>query len=276
MNILLLGGDERSIYLNKILKDKGHSTSVHKKVDNELKNCLMTSKFDVIILPIPTKYKINNDKLYISLNDTYLNENLIPKKSYCVYAVKGDISNHLIAKKCINLLEDEKFAFDNAYITAEAALCIMLNNKYKTLKNSKCLISGMGRIGSCLYKLLLPICNEIFVATSNPSNHLLWANSTDTISYEQAFNTIKDYDFIVNTAPKNIFGKLENLEGLYYELASTPYGFNFKEIFSNAENNVSKKSNKDKIIMCPSLPAKYYPFDAAKIIYECMQHKIFD
>ncbi len=275
LNILLLGGDERTIYLNRILKENGYNTSIHKTLDDSLKNCLMTTKFDVIVLPVPTRYKINDDKLYIKLGETYIKENLIPRDSYCVYA-SGDIDKYIGTTKNVNLLKDEKFTFNNAYITAEAALCIMLNNKLKTLKSSKCLISGFGRIGSCLYKLLYPICDNITIATSNKANHLLWANKTKTISYKEAAENLGKFDFIVNTAPYNIFGTLENLKGLYYELASPPYGFEYDKVFTNTYkiSNLKKMYN-EKIIICPSLPAKYYPYDAAKVIYECMYRKIF-
>lgn len=275
LNILLLGGDERTIYLNRILKENGFNTSIHKTLDDSLKNCLMTTKFDVIVLPVPTRYKINDDKLYIKLGETYLKENLIPRDSFCVYA-SGDIDKYIGTTKNVNLLKDEKFTFNNAYITAEAALCIMLNNKLKTLKDSKCLICGFGRIGSCLYKLLYPICDDITIATSNESNHLLWVNKTKTISYKEAVNDINKYDFIANTAPRNIFGELEDLNGLYYELASPPYGFDFNKVFTKTNKITNlKKINNEKIVMCPALPAKYYPYDAAKIIFECMHRKIF-
>jgi dipicolinate synthase subunit A len=274
LNILLLGGDERTIYLNRILKENGYNTSIHKTLDDSLKNCLMTTKFDVIVLPVPTRYKINDDKIYIKLGETYIKENLIPRDSYHVYA-SGDIDKYMGTAKNINLLKDEKFTFDNAYITAEAALCIMLNNKLKTIMHSKCLISGFGRIGSCLYKLLYPICDDITIATSNVTNHLLWANKTKTINYKELEN-IDKYDFVVNTVPQNIFGSLENLKGLYYELASPPYGFDYNKLFNTTDKMTNlKKTNNEKIVMCPALPAKYYPYDAAKVIYECMHRKIF-
>ncbi len=275
LNILLLGSDERSIYLNRILKANGHSTSIHKTVDCALKNCLITTKFDVVILPVPNKYKKNDNKLYIKLGETYINENLIPKNSYCVYASPCDLDEYIGTKKSVNLLSDEEFTFNNAYITAEASLCIMLNNKYKTIKNSKCLISGFGRIGSCLYKLLHPICSDITSATANSETNFLLINKTKTISYKKADDTIGDYDLIINTAPENYYD-LDDLNGLYYELASIPYGFNYEKYFADSnETDNQKKISSEKIIICSALPAKYYPFDAANIIYECMQRKIF-
>ena len=168
---------------------------------------------------------------------------------------------------------EERLQIKNAYITAEAALSIAMNSLDKCIKDSRLAITGTGRIARLLSELLVRVGADVTVAARN----------VDSLAYFEILGCktkqIKEgslwsrefmhgYDIIFNTVPAWLFDRsfLENADKktLIIELASAPGGVDIcaaRELSSN-------------VLWASSLPGKYAPYSAGKLIAECVANRI--
>ena len=260
MNVLVLGGDERSRFLHIQFNKAGHRTHYYSDAELGLGD-IKTGQIDMAVLPIPTKLGQGGSLLPFKHIDLTEILRVIPEDARIIYGSWNEIvKTQMEQRLATNLLDDEPFTMANAYLTAEAALGILLANGTSMVKGSRCLIAGFGRIGAALFKLLMDIEAKVTVATGHKgSAKIIRALGGEAIGYDAIPESLESFDFVLNTAPSPIFA-LDDLRcygGLYYELASPPYGF-------EAETLDDKDCN---IIMCPALPGKCYPKDAADVIY---------
>jgi len=253
--VLVLGYDKRSEHLYRLLLVNGSKNHIdflepdcYKYEDIEHNN------YDLIVMPIPTKtygdnlifgYNIEIDKIISNWeNAKYVYATINKNKSF------DNIDG-------INLLEEDMFVLENAYLTAKATIEIAFSeSKYngKTI-----MVVGNGRIGKYLCDMLEDIGVDIIIVTKNYTELLVDPRYINSIGYNDISEYLNDCDMVFNTAPYNYFTceELNKYKGTYLELASKPYGFEYDE-----------KSIPKSVVMCPSLPGKYYPKEAAEIIYD--------
>lgn len=255
MNILVIGGDRRQIFLTENLKQKGY-TAEHIATGKNLKEKI--GKCDVVILPTPsskdniTVYNtLSDDKIYISDLKEYIKAQKILT---CKLYFEG--------KNCIDYCELESFAIKNAVPTAEAAIAIAINNSERTLFGSKCLVIGNGRIGKILSVMLKNLGADTTVS-ARKSADLSFIETLNMKSIETAniAKTAHKFDFIFNTVNSPVITddflvSCKN-RAILIELASLPGGIN-----GNTE------TAKCKIINAQGLPGKYSPISAAEILTE--------
>ena len=165
-----------------------------------------------------------------------------------------------------NILSDNDYCVKNAIPTAEGALSIAICETGKTINGSKVLVMGYGRVGKACASLFSSAGAGITVA----------ARRKETVmeAEEEGFRTIflpfseksslYCFDIIINTVPKeNIIDehiiKLFCSETIIIELAS-------------GKNNICRSSH-PKVIYAPSLPGKYSPKTAAKILFSSIYRK---
>lgn len=160
----------------------------------------------------------------------------------------------------IDYKNSEFFAVKNAYLTAEAALCIAIENSDKSLLSSNVLITGYGRIAKALHKYILPFTSNITVCARSANVRALAAcNNATSIDFSDL--TIKnDFDFVFNTVPHPVFNSAE-LAALpkkctLIDLASFPGGVD-KHFASSCGVN---------LIEARGLPGKFSPETAGRIV----------
>ena len=118
---------------------------------------------------------------------------------------------------------DETFAAENARLTAEGALGIILEHSMLSLSDMKVLVVGFGRIGAALCRLLsaLGVDSDV-VTTASPRPARAFAAAVFT----PAEADFARYDVVVNTVPEKIFLDEQALslpaESVYIDLASRP------------------------------------------------------
>jgi len=248
-----MGYDARTEHLYRLLNDNDAF-----KVDYQSPECFDLDKisqnsYDVIILPVPTK-KTEKDLLFGYDVNT---EQVIDTFEYAkyVYAAVGSM-DELKELDSLSLLDDADFVLKNAYLTAKAAVEIAEHNS--KLKNAPNMVVGNGRIGRYLVNMLSDKKSEIILVSKRYEELNESLKYHRCIGYDKISDYINDCSIIFNTAPYNYFTyeELNNYGGKYLELASKPYGF------------MQRNSLPESVIMCPSLPGKYYPYEAAKIIYD--------
>ncbi len=162
----------------------------------------------------------------------------------------------------------EKLQIKNAYITAEAALSIAMNSLDRCIKGARTAVIGSGRIARLLSDLLLKIGARVAVAARNADSlvyfGLAGCETLSTCAAGWYGELISGFDVIFNTVPSPLFDRafLERADKstLLIELASAPGGIDVcsaRELSSNVR-------------WAPSLPGKYAPHSAGKLIAECV------
>lgn len=264
MVFAIIGGDERQIYLSRILKSKGHTVRMcgfekYKKhmtclsVGDALFGC------DCIILPIPTTRDGKTVYAPFGNGETLICDIIAAANKKTIFFTAG---TKLGMPREYDYFAREELTVQNALITAEGAIAEAISNTNKTLLGSNVLITGFGRISKFICARLAPFgCN--ITATSRRAETEAWIKS---YGYNCIDNTeIERYadlfDIIFNTIPspvitEQIIKKLKP-ECTIFELASAPYGVDF-----NAAQDA-----KIKTILASGLPAKTAPKSAAEIIY---------
>lgn len=105
-------------------------------------------------------------------------------------------------RRCIDLLRDPIYLAENAAITAECALGILLKELETTLSGSQILILGWGRIGKCLAQKLCALGAEVTVlARKEQDQAILGALGMHRGAPCDLGSGLLRYHAVVNTVP---------------------------------------------------------------------------
>lgn len=267
--IMLCGGDLRQISAANVLADKGYNVCFFKNartpfLSDRVRICT-EPEFEnagIVILPLPC----SSDDIH--LNCEFSDKPLLEEIFSClcdrnkVYGgkltpyIKGlaDRSGVLVT----DILEDEGFSIKNAYLTAEGAISVALQQSRVGLSGLNCLVIGYGRIGKCLAYLLRQMGAKVTVSARKDSD-LAWIENYGytPVQTKDVVENTHEFDIVFNTVPVRMI-KAESLshKSLYIELASTPYGVNPEEVMNSGK----------QFLLAASLPGKISPVAAGKII----------
>lgn len=275
----ILGGDFRYKFLYDMLCNEDHLVYSHnnKYIEDKDNNTLdeFLCKIDILIVPIP--FTKDNKTLFNIENEIISVNTLIEKIiNYNIKMVFGGlIDKKLIEKlaknniKTFDFFEDNSIAILNAIPTAEGAIQTAMEQSFKTIFNSNCLVLGYGRCGKILANMLNGIGANVDV-TYRKDEDLAYikAYSLSPIYLYKIKENIKKYDFIFNTIPYEILNKdiLKNINKntIIIDLASAPGGLDY---------TYARDLNL-KAIYCPSLPGRVAPYTAGEILKNKILEKI--
>ncbi|WP_250277839.1 dipicolinate synthase subunit DpsA [[Clostridium] colinum] len=268
----ILGGDFRYKFLYEMLIDENLLVYVYNNKHIESENNIKSldeflKKIDILIVPIPftkdnnTVFNVDNEILNIDvLLEKVINNNI---KIFFGGVIGKDRINFLENNniKVFDFFEDDSIAILNAIPTAEGAIQTAMQESFKTIFDSKCLVLGYGRCGKILANMLKGIGANIDVTYRKPQD-LAYINAygLNPINLYDITGKIDKYDFIFNTIPyeildKNILSKI-NKDTVIIDLAQAPGGVDYT--FARTLNL--------KAIYCPGLPARVAPYTAGKIL----------
>lgn len=275
--IALLGGDARMIYALSVLSDRGFEVAAWGFGKSELPSFSVRvrdiedaiSHCRAVILPTPasrdsiTLYSPLHDRDAVTLSHLI---SLLPDDCTLIGGALSPALKKMIEDRALSyydICESEDFATKNAIPTAEGALAIAISEMPATLMDSRCAVIGYGKCGSAMAKCLHSLGGNVSVfarkKTARDNAELLGYESFSTSELEK----LCGYDLIVNTAPARLFDtellKKIKRDALVLDIASAPYCTDEKIA---AEIGV-------KYLRAPSLPGKYSPLSAGKIIGEC-------
>lgn len=211
----IIGGDKRQLFCARSLSDDGYAVTLG-GFDSiaRMKNVEITTPFEaalmseVIILPLPCLDSKGLIPAPFCRENIPLSDDLITamkgKKIFCGMKQRLESSCSLLTPYLYDYYEREEFAVCNAVATAEGALEIAMRNFEGTINGAKCLVTGFGRIGKSLMKILTSLGADVTVSARKPSD-LAWielmgakAVRTDELYKEGP------YDIIFNTVPAHI------------------------------------------------------------------------
>ncbi|MBQ8503775.1 MAG: hypothetical protein IJ491_05805 [Clostridia bacterium] len=270
--ILIIGGDSRQKHLTDILSQKGYNCQRENCTVGNVYSGLKNAK--VVILPIPFSSDgklIYSDNPDFKLDAAELSEFIKPEQLVFGGMIKGEVKdiferNNVIYKDICDYGYFIKF---NAFLTAQGALRLLLNNTGSLIVGKKVLITGFGRVGKALALILKNVNMDVYIAARS-KEQLVEADclGLKTVNLKEMSTVIYLFDYIFNTVPENIFSEADiscqKDDSIYFELASKPFG---------AEKSFFAKENK-KYVFAGGLPGKYVARSAAGIIAELVEHML--
>ena len=277
----VVGGDDRQFYIADILSDF-FSVKTY-GINSDMRKCSVDSTAealdaDILLLPLPVTtdgYRVNAS-CDIPFFDAVLK--LDKKCRVCGGKIPPAFKDFL-EQNGIDFFDyyaDGDVIWKNADVTAEGAVFTLMRELDVTLRDAEILVCGYGRIGKCLASKLTRLGTSVTVAARKKESlyeaENVFGTETDRINYlrDGIIDTERRYDAVVNTVPNWIFDKhnarvLQNT--IYIELASSPYG---------GEVEYMKKTC-GRYVPAPSLPGKYAPVTAAKIIASSLlKHYVYE
>ena len=272
----VLGGDARQGYLATLLVQEGFTVFAAGFDANPqaasgavLTNALTASAMaDVVILPVmPTADGATLSVEFSSEDiplDERLSQSLRHAKIYTGFAdrIKG-ISKKYAELELYDYSRQEAFLIKNAQITAEAALMLAIEKMPGAMYESRCLVTGYGRIGKALAPLLRATGAHVTVAARKPEDFArIESAGMKTARYSRLPAEAHLYDLVVNTADALVLGEAfirnMNPDGIIIDLASRPGGTDF----------VAAQRHGITAVHALGLPGKYAPRTAARIIMD--------
>ncbi|MGM9636225.1 MAG: dipicolinate synthase subunit DpsA [Candidatus Avispirillum sp.] len=159
----------------------------------------------------------------------------------------------------------EEFSLMNAVPTAEAAISIAMNRLNKTLWNSKIAVMGYGRIGRALSLRLHALGARVTVAARSASARAAAeSDGMNSVELSNWLDSPEECCICFNTVPCQIVhDECAAAAGntVFVDLASAPGGF----------TDEARSMLGDRLITALSLPGKYFPETAGRIIYRTVR-----
>lgn len=268
-SFIIIGGDNRQLYMAEYLKSLGYDISVYGLPQNSTKNVTnlkeeIRSK-DAVILPLP----LTKDDKYL-YSAVPVKENADEIISYiqpgqAVFA--GMISKGIESKmkrkniEVYDYFKREEVTVMNTVPTVQGILKTIIENIDYTIFSSNCAVFGYGRVSRITADTLSSLGANVTVCARKYGDIALSKTKKINACFiDDFYKTADKFDIIINTVPSVVIDKkiLNNLrkDCLIIDVASAPFGVDFSTAY---ELGI-------KAVQCPSLPGKVAPKTAGKII----------
>lgn len=266
--ILILGGDNRSLYLGEYLEKQKYRVCYHafNQADCFENLTQAVNEAEYIILPLPlTRDRVTlNTPLFdekLQLSEIY--SQATPKKFFFGGKLPKSFCEELDAhgSKYCDYFNLDELAVYNAVPTAEGVLQILIQELPITLHGMKCAVLGYGKVGKILTDTLKAVGANVTVFARKPKDYAeIYAKSATPAPFYTLSERTHDFDALINTVPVKVLGAKEldklNPDCVIIEIASAPFGIDFQ----------AAKERAFHIIKAGSLPGKTSPKTAGEII----------
>ncbi len=265
---LILGGDNRSLYLGEYLENQGFKVCYYAFNHTECYNSLdeAVNASDIIILPLP----FTKDRL--TLNTPLFDEVVLISDIVALISSKKMVFGGQLPKSFCEELESrgcsycdyfllDELAIYNAVPTAEGVVQVLIEELPITIHGMKCAVLGYGRVGKILADTLHSLGAEVTVfARKERAFAEIHASSVKYKHFDILATEYNDFDAVINTVPVKVLGSAQlsklNPECVLVEVASAPFGIDFQ----------GAKERAFKVVKAGSLPGKVAPKTAGEII----------
>lgn len=243
MKIFLDFLDQRTKYLKTYLSD-------YEILDAVKENFIKAKDGDLIVFPPNKKWTVNE----ISL---------LPKNIVLFCGNVDDCYIDILKEKnikYINFLDDELFSIENAKLTAEGILALVLKHSPVSIFENHILILGGGRISKSLATIFEKLGLNFCISSFSKQSFLESTYFCNKNYFEFEFlKDLKEFDVIINTRPFEFFDdekiKLIKKDCLFLETAS-----------KNCLDETKVKNF--YYLKAPALPTKFSFKSASKLLFK--------
>ena len=269
----VVGGDLRCAYLAGLLAADGYKVITSGFDSTDLPPCVTGCTnpsqaiplADFVILPVPVSTDgstLNAPFSRVRITLEQVLNAVRPNQPLVGGAITPEVREEAEKRglKIVDFLHREELAIYNAVPTAEGAIQLAMEELPITISGSRCLITGYGRVGRTLSRLLIALGADVTIAARKFAD-LAWADTYGCIPVElKNLSDAGDFDVVFNTVPALIFDyeHLQKMDKntLLIDLASRPGGIDFS---AAAELQI-------KTIWALSLPGRVAPKSSGQII----------
>ena len=253
MDFAIVGGDARYAYLTRMLCACGRDARAVDGAQCDVPNVARAEREELsraknVILPWPIP------------DGPALLDALTPgtRAYFCgpgaLEGVRKDI-------EAIDLWKDERLQLENAWLTAEGAICAAMNAGKAALKDCHCLVIGWGRIGRALTELLIGMSARVTVASrSEKGRNGAAERGAESVSTYDLAGAMPGKQIVFSTPPCRVLGeealRRADADALILDLSSPPYGVDL-----DAARALGLRAWRE-----PKLPGRYCPFSAARAL----------
>lgn len=274
MRLLIVGGDKRFGYLQRVAQDHGwQAEAIWLDGFDPAYGCAWPKQmdFDAYVLPYPFCEREGMILTPLASRPLPAQEAAlqIPRGALVIAGSLGDLLQK-VAVGCDWKLKNpgltESFTVGNAVPSAEGAIHAAMAATEGCLHGSHCLIIGYGRLGRVLARMLHGLGARVCVAARKQKDRTWIAvEGYEPIVLEHMESCLPRMGFVFNTAPARVLGEAQlsvlPKESLVIDLASAPYGVDFE----------AAKAMGLRAWIEPSLPGRYAPRYAAKVLLETIE-----
>ena len=250
----VIGGDRRSFYAAKRLKEYGFQTKIFGLKNEKTYRPSEDIEADAILLPVP----LSRDGIRLfapESSEDILISDVLASVSENALIFAGGIGG-IEDKRITDYAKREDFALLNAVPTAEGALMLALQNGKITVCVMSVAVIGFGKVASAVGAEITVFARK---EQARAEAHILGYTAKPLSALAECAD---EYPWIINTVPSKIFDKNILLrirkDALLMELASAPYGVDFKEAEGLGV----------RTMLASGLPGKYFPETAGYAVAE--------
>ena len=266
--IMVLGGDERNFYLTEYLNENGYfavwyASELYKSYGERY--CMGDSVYpdmeiyDCVVLPLPLSRDGKNincrfSDLAIPIDSL---DSLLSGKT--VFTSDGKVIDGF------DYFAAQEVTFKNARFTAVGFLKELLLNTKSDIMGKKALVTGFGRVGKAVSKILIDNGVAVTVAARRAQARAeAEETGCEAISIDESREKIGKFDYIVNTVPFILFTEGDILKSkrnsIFFELAvGIPKG--------TVEEHC-------EYVDCKGMPGKHTPQSAGEAIADFIIQKL--
>ncbi len=229
--VLILCGDDRSVRLYRLLERQNRPVFRLTAVNDSEETRRAVRESETVVLPLPAVRGgcLSGDAAATPWQTVFSWFNSAQRVFGGAFTKEQTAFLEARAVPCFDFLRDESFARYNAALTAQGALRLLLEHTEAYLPAQRVLITGYGRVGKALARVLTSLGCDCFVAARSAlQKQEAVLAGCKALSPAEIARTAFLFDVICNTVPANLFSK-ETLRVLrpgclFLELASAPFG----------------------------------------------------
>lgn len=266
---LLIGGDNRQLYIADYLEKYGKNVSVYALPEKNRK-CIKNLKaevgnYDALIFPLPVTKDNKHPFSIVPVKET-LDEiiSCITADQLVFAGMAGKGFEAKIKSKGVRIFDyfkREDVTVMNTVPTVQGILKVLFENIDYTVHSCRCAVFGYGRVAKVTADTLAKLGADVTVCVRKGSDvALARVNGMKGCSISDFYRVAHEFDIIINTVPSAVIDRsiLENVKKdcLIIDVASAPFGTDFATAYEFGIN----------AIQCSSLPGKVAPKTAGKII----------
>lgn len=257
MDYAVIGGDVRFAYLTRLLRTCGYDARAVNGV-----------RCDVPGVPTAERSELGSAKSAVMnwpCPDGAELLNALPPGASVFFCGPGQPENVPKELDWVDLWRDERLQLENAWLTAEGAICAAMNAGQSALKDCHCLVIGWGRIGKALTAMLVGMNAHVTVASrSEKGRNGASERGAESISTYRLAENLRGKQIIFSTSPQRVLDgdalRYADPDAMVIDLSSAPFGVDIE----------AARSLKLRAWREPRLPGRYCPFSAAKAILQAI------